>query len=161
MTDYDVLSRINELLVTQRFGVLATREDDYHPYANLVAFATERGPERLLFATHRATRKFRNLECDPRVAILIDNRSNAEIDLRDAIAITVLGAVAEVEDVQRDAKNTAFLAKHPSMREFICSPSCAMFEVAVERIYAVTRFQSVLEIHFQDGAAHVVDSPRP
>ena len=156
MDEADVLNKVSELLETQRFGVLATREGNQQPYANLIAFAAEGGMGRLLFATQRATRKFRNLECEPRVAVLVDNRSNAEIDLREAIAATILGSVAVVPDAGRGEKNACFLAKHPSMREFILSPGCAMFEVAVDRIYAVTRFQSVIEIRIESGVARVV-----
>jgi hypothetical protein len=91
------------------------------------------------------------------VAILVDNRSNAEVDLREAIAVTVLGKAAEVPHTEREEKNAVFLAKHPTMSEFIRSPNCAMLEVAVDRIYVVSRFQSVTEIRFSGGAAQVVD----
>jgi heme iron utilization protein len=39
------------------------------------------------------------------------------------------------------------LAKHPHLKDFVNSPSCALCEVRVRTFFVVTRFQNVLEVH--------------
>ena len=44
-----------------------------------------------------------------------------------------------------------FLARHPSMADFVRSPGCAVMKVDVRSYYLVTRFQNVIELHVEDG----------
>ncbi|MFO7740840.1 MAG: pyridoxamine 5'-phosphate oxidase family protein [Anaerolineae bacterium] len=136
-----------ELLTSQRLAVLATREEDGHPYANLMAFAVTEDLKTILLVTGRATRKFANLREDPRVALLIDSRSHAVADIHDAVAATVLGDAEEVSGAERDQLLRVFLAKHPHLEDFAQSPSCALFRVEVRSYYLVRRFQQVTELH--------------
>jgi hypothetical protein len=117
------------------------------PYASLVAFAATDDLQRILFATPRVTRKFANLMGEPRVALLIDNRSNHEADFHEAMAATAIGAATEVAEDERASLESCYLAKHPHLREFLASPSCAFFTVRVERYIVVRRFQEVMELH--------------
>jgi hypothetical protein len=130
---------------TQRFAVLSTRQDDGHPYASLVAFFVSADLMQLVFCTLRSTRKFANLEAEGRVALLIDNRSNDEVDLQQAAAVTVLGVCAEVHGEERASLSESFLTRHPAMAEFVRSPGCAVIKVDVRSYYLVTRFQNVIE----------------
>jgi nitroimidazol reductase NimA-like FMN-containing flavoprotein (pyridoxamine 5'-phosphate oxidase superfamily) len=143
--------QIRALVETQRYAVLSTRQDDGHPYASLVAFWVDRDLKRLVFCTLRSTRKFANLEAEGRVALLIDNRSNDEVDLQQAAAVTVLGACVEAQGDERTTLSERFLARHPAMAEFVRSPGCAVMKVDVHSHYLVTRFQNVIELHVQDG----------
>jgi uncharacterized pyridoxamine 5'-phosphate oxidase family protein len=56
--------------MTQRFAVLATQQGD-QPYINLIAFATSDNHSFILFATSRNTQKYRNIQENEKVAILI------------------------------------------------------------------------------------------
>ena len=67
-------SIIRKLVEGQPYAVLCTQGQG-QPYGSLVAYAVTPDLAFAVFATPRATRKFRLLsECD-RVALLIDNRS--------------------------------------------------------------------------------------
>ena len=140
---------LRALLTTQQLAVLATREEDGQPYANLMAFAASDDLKTLLLVTGRATRKYENLRADPRVALLIDSRSHEPSDIHQAVAVTVLGEVEEVSDSERDRLLPAYLAKHPHLEHFASSPSSAMFQVHVRSYYLVRRFQAVTELHVQ------------
>jgi len=140
-------SLLLELLRDQRLAVLATRDDDGHPYASLMAFAVTDDLKTLLLVTARATRKFANLGEDPRVALLIDSRSHAAGDVHDAAAATVLGDAEEVSGAERDRLLQIYLAKHPHLEAFARSPSCALLRVDVRSYYLVRRFQQVTELH--------------
>ena len=87
---------LQDLLATQSFAVLATQEE-HQPYGSLVAFAASHDLRSLVFATPRATRKYANLVRNPKVALVIDDRTNQEADLHGAIAVTATGSVAEAK----------------------------------------------------------------
>jgi len=140
---------VQELLNSQRLAVLATLMSDQlgRPYSNLIAFATTDDLKEILFATTRATRKFSNLIEDPRVSLLIDNRSNQETDFGEASAVTVLGTAGEVLGSERKSYLQLFLKKHPYLEEFVTAPTCALIRVKVEKFILVTQFQEVREIY--------------
>ena len=96
-TDEDRLRKaIRSLLESQYFAVLSTKGET-HPYCSLVGFVATADMSHIVFATMKATRKFRNLSADAFVSLLIDNRTNRIEDLKDASALTVLGEVCDIE----------------------------------------------------------------
>ncbi|SDM01258.1 Pyridoxamine 5'-phosphate oxidase [Geoalkalibacter ferrihydriticus] len=143
---------IHELLQQQNLGVLATSAAG-HPYTTLVGFAATADMKQLLFATHRATRKYANLSVDQRVSLLIDNRSNRAEDFRIAAALTAFGTAREVPAEEQDGMRAIFFAKHPMLKEFVSSPGCALCRISVQRYSLVRRFQDVMEL--------VLDGPDP
>jgi nitroimidazol reductase NimA-like FMN-containing flavoprotein (pyridoxamine 5'-phosphate oxidase superfamily) len=140
-----------DLLRSQRFAVLST-ESDAGPYSSLVAFWAQDDLSQVFFATMRATRKFNHLVAHPRVSLLFDDRSNREIDVRDAMAVTATGSAAEVMDEKaRAAASAGYLGKHPHLASFVASPGCAIVRVKVETYFVVTRFQNVMELHLPES----------
>lgn len=139
---------LNELCTGQPLAVLATDAGNA-PYANLVAFAATPDLRRFYFITPRATRKWANLTDNHRVALLIDNRHNTTADFSLAAAATVLGNAEELQGEAREAALTLYLEKHPHLAEFARVPSCALLQIRVVSIYLVTRFQNVMEYHFE------------
>lgn len=147
MVEKNILKqRLRELFNSQRLAVLSTQNKG-QPYASLVAFAASHDLKFLYFATTRATRKYRNITNEPRVAFLIDSRTNQEADFHEAIAVTVSGRAFEAEAGAGRAARKLYLAKHPYLEEFVGSPTCALFAVAVDCYYLVERFQKVTEFH--------------
>jgi nitroimidazol reductase NimA-like FMN-containing flavoprotein (pyridoxamine 5'-phosphate oxidase superfamily) len=146
---------VQQLLHSQRFAVLSTGSET-GPYSSLIAFWAAEDLGHLVFATMRATRKFNYLAVDPRVSLLFDNRSNSDVDIRQAMAVTATGTAAEITDgTTRTAAVADFLAKHPHLASFLASPGCALVKVTVDTYYVVTRFQNVVELHmpgFSDGS---------
>lgn len=132
---------LRELLVSQRLAVLATQGDG-QPYGSLVAFAATSDLKYLLFCTRRSTRKYRNLREDPRVAFLVDNRSNQDSDLQDATAVTATGRAEETTGAEKDRYVGVYLAKHPHLADFVRSPENALVRVEIED-YVIGGFRSV------------------
>lgn len=135
-----------QLYRSQPLAILATHNRG-QPYGSLVAFAATDDLACLLFSTTRSTRKYANLSADPRVAMVIDNRSNQPSDLRFARAVTATGRAEEApKDASKDLL-TLYVNKHPHLEEFVSSPSTALVKIRIEVCYLVTRFQNVVEIH--------------
>jgi len=137
---------IRELFESQKLAVLATQNKG-QPYANLIAFAASEDLKSLYFATARATRKYANIEADARVTVLIDNRSNQDSDFSQAAAVTATGTAQEVVASKRGEVLAIYLAKHPMLKDFVQSPSCALLQIKVATYYLVRRFQNVMELH--------------
>jgi nitroimidazol reductase NimA-like FMN-containing flavoprotein (pyridoxamine 5'-phosphate oxidase superfamily) len=141
---------IRELFASQGLAVLAT-QGAAGPHTSLVAFAATDDLRCLVFATERGTRKFANLATDPRVAMLVDDRSHCAADLVEATAITATGPAREAHSEERKHLAGLLLRRHPALKLFLAAPGCALVAVAVEAYQVVTRFQSVIEF---DPASH-------
>ena len=140
---------LRALFDRQRFAVLATTQENGRPYTNLMAFAVSNDLQSMVLVTGRATRKYKNLCANPGVALLIDNRSHEASDIHEAMAVTVLGEAQEVSGDMRKRLTELFLSKHPYLKEFALSPSCALLQVIVKSYYLVRRFQEVTEFHLR------------
>ena len=137
---------LQKLFSSQLLAVLGTQSQS-GPYGNLVAFAVTDDLKTLLFATTRSTRKYDNLMGNPRVAMVMDNRSNDEEDFHEAVAVTATGSVKELDGVEKDKLQSIFLSKHPYLIDFVNAPTCALLKVEVETYYIVQQFQKVMEFH--------------
>lgn len=71
MIDQDARQDLRTLLTGQSLAVLATDQDG-HPYSSLVGFVATETLKHILFATTRGTRKYRNMDANPRVSLLVD-----------------------------------------------------------------------------------------
>lgn len=141
-------TEVRTLLGSQRFAVLSTLEKD-HPYVNLVAFAETGDLRTILFATTRGTRKYGNIASKSGVALLVDNRSNEVADIREAMAVTVIGTACEVSESLRQKLDRVYLEKQPHMIEFSSSPSTALIKVDVKSYILVSRFQNVTVLNLK------------
>jgi nitroimidazol reductase NimA-like FMN-containing flavoprotein (pyridoxamine 5'-phosphate oxidase superfamily) len=139
---------LKDLFSSQRLAVLAT-QNRRQPYGNLVAFMATDDLKHLLFATTRATRKFVNISKNPKVAMVVDNRSNEESDFHQASAVTATGVVKEIMGPEKARFQKLYLSKHPYLKDFVSSPTCALLKVEVETYTIVNRFQNVMELHIK------------
>jgi heme iron utilization protein len=128
----------------QCFAVLATQSEG-QPYTNLVAFAEFADLRSLLFVTSRDTRKYANTLASKKVALLVDNRKNQVSDFQDAVAITALGTVEEVDAGNKDNLSGIYLAKHPQLKEFLHKPLNALMVVTITE-YIFATFEGVRRV---------------
>jgi nitroimidazol reductase NimA-like FMN-containing flavoprotein (pyridoxamine 5'-phosphate oxidase superfamily) len=140
--------QVRDLFAKQRLAVLSTQREG-RPYGSLVAFDASPDLRRLAFATTRTTRKFANLAQDPWVALVIDSRSNRESDFHEAVAVTATGRGREAAGEEHAELAGRYLAKHPALKDFVASPTCALVVVEVETYFMVSRFQHVVELHMR------------
>ena len=139
---------LRELFAGQRLGVLATQAPE-HPYASLVAVCAGEDLRHLYFTTTRATRKFRFLSAEPRVALLVDSRSDDDLDFHGAVAATAVGTTRELFGEERAERLVEYLRRHPHLRPFASAPTSALIDLAVDTYYIVNRFQNVTELHLR------------
>jgi nitroimidazol reductase NimA-like FMN-containing flavoprotein (pyridoxamine 5'-phosphate oxidase superfamily) len=141
--------RLKDLLDSQKLAVLGTHRQG-QPYGSLVSFVATEDMKQLLFATTRSTRKYENLTADARVSLVVDNRSNQDADIHEATAVTATGRAEELGDADKEPFLRLYLDRHPYLKDFANSPTCALLRVRVETYYLVNRFQEVTELHVQE-----------
>jgi len=92
----------------------------------------QRRPEVSLFRHHPVHAQV----CQPvkrfEVAVLVDNRSNKVSDFRWAMAATGNRQGDEVGPGERESLLALYLAKHPHLKDFVQSPTCAFCEIKVQ-----------------------------
>ena len=136
-------ARIRRLVTGQPYAVLCTH-GDRHAYGSLVAFAFADDLRTAVFATPKATRKYRLLADHDRVALVIDDRAQNQGEMMDVEAVTVTGRAHEVSDVDvRRYGTELLLARHPQLKSFVAAESTALFRIEVLRFLHVVRFQEV------------------
>lgn len=145
MNASDAKSVLGRLLHSRYAGVLATSQADC-PYTSLVAFAVDDTLFKMVFATPRQSRKYANLEANPQVSMLIDDRVNDISDIKEATAATAIGRAAGVNGAERERCLAIFREKQPHLEAFARSESSAVVRISVEKYILVSRFQNVVEI---------------
>ena len=138
------ISDLKALFTSQRLAVLATQSEG-QPHESLVAFACSDDLKYILLATSRDTRKYHDMQANPRVAVLIDNRSSEESDFQQAIAVTAKGIVENPGESDVERYEKIYLEKHPHLREFILDPNVALVTIDVNE-YLIAGFRSAQSI---------------
>jgi uncharacterized protein YhbP (UPF0306 family) len=139
----DLGERIRRLVDGQPYGVLCTQGQG-QPYGSLVAYAMTPDLGSAVFATQKATRKYRLLSGCARVALVIDNRSAFPGRLMEVEAVTATGRAHEVAKRPEFEQWSRLLTdRHPYLDTFVRSASCGLFRVDLVRYCHVTHFQEV------------------
>lgn len=136
---------VESLFREQRFAALAT-QTGVAPYTSLVAFAVTPDLRQVMFPTRAGSQKFANLEVNPRVALLVDNRTNTDRDYQDAAAVTVIGSAGFLRGSEADALRKLFLERHPRMTGFLADSDCLIAVVEVTEYLVVTNFETVTKL---------------
>lgn len=137
----DARTIVEGLLATQPLAVLSTCGES-GPYASLIAIGHD-GAAVVYFATSRSTRKWANLTLEPRVSLMLDDRSNRPEDFHQAVGATAVGVASACEGEAADNARDALLRAHPHLAGFTEAPSAVLVAVRVHDWYVVSRFQSV------------------
>ncbi len=113
-------NRVRELIQSQDICVLATSQDGV-PHASLMAYAVSEDCTTFFMATYRNTTKFANIQANPSVCLLLDNRnSDPARDRLATLALTIQGRAEIVQD-QSEKKTIAALLheKLPHFQKFL------------------------------------------
>jgi heme iron utilization protein len=138
-----VAERVSALNKTRLHAVLAT-DAAGQPYTSLIAYALTPDMKGVLFATPKATRKYRNILKNPRVSLLIDTTTNTPKDYMKAESVTMLGNARPIRRSKTRTELAAiFLKKHPKLEEIIHSRKIALIFIKISKCIHVTKFQSV------------------
>lgn len=132
---------IKALIQKSRHCVMATTTDDL-PYCSLMAYANDQDCVRIYMATHRHTRKFKNIANNPHVSLLIDSR-----ETENPQALTIEGTVREIRaEADRQTAAKLLLSAHPSLNNFIGHPEATFICV---RAQSAVFLNGLTDVHYE------------
>jgi heme iron utilization protein len=139
------INRLRVFFETQRLTALATQEPG-HPYLSLMAFAMTDDLNSLIIATKKGTRKYSNMVKTPGVSFLIDNRSDEKDLFQKTRAVTGIGRVMEIEEIEKEFLTALFLKRHPELDSFVRARDCSLVKIKIEKFIIISQFQEAEEL---------------
>jgi uncharacterized protein YhbP (UPF0306 family) len=124
--------KIYEFIKQHQLMVISTVTHDALPQAAVVGFAEKENLE-LIFGTFKTSRKYMNLQKNPRVAIVIGWEGGKTVQYE--------GEVVELEGQERSDAMNVFLSKTSSAAKFLSNLEEAIFKVVPKWI----RYSNVSE----------------
>lgn len=128
-----MLNLIQDMVAGQGLCVLATVSED-RPHCSLMAYALDASCREIYMATLRGTQKYENLQKNPRVSLLIDERERFPgRELPRGRALTVSGRYRGFDGPEEEATaRERLLARHPGLQGFLSRPDAALLRVEIE-----------------------------
>ena len=112
-----MLEKMKELVRKKNMCVLAT-VSDHKPYCSLMAYITDALCKEIYMVTLKNTTKFKNLQRNPCVSLLIDTRETQPRS--NAQALTIDGVFTSLTDENKKQKiRGKMLESFPHMKDFI------------------------------------------
>jgi len=121
---------IRTLIQGQHSCVLATSLDN-RPHTSLMGFAPSEDCMTFFMATYRNTNKFANLQANPEVCLLVDNRATQPGSNRlETMALTVHGRVEILHDPEQCRTVADLLRRNlPHLRDFLAGEDIVLIAV--------------------------------
>ena len=138
---------IQELIQANRICVLATVSGG-EPHCSLMSYVTDDDCREIYMATSRQTKKYRNLQANPYVSLLVDSRQDVAagpaMPLR---ALTISGTLQRETDENKltDIRGR-LLTKNADLREIFNDPDT---EIIVVRISTVQLLAGLTDAYFE------------
>ena len=142
--DSEKENKLRDLFESQPIAVLGTSSAD--PYSCLVGFKITDDFQYLIFSTMRNRLKYKQIEANPRVSLMIDDRSDKQHDFERTTSVTIIGTAEDIRGSNRQDYAELLLQKHPVLEEFVNDNDCAVMRVSIDKMYVVSNFESVLKI---------------
>ncbi len=137
---FDPVRAAKRLVREARIGALASLRADGAPYASLVTVATAADNAPLLLLS-RLARHTENILRDPRVSLLIDERSGG--DPLSGARVSIAGRIALTDDASAARR---FLARHPTASGYATFADFGFWQIDVESVHLVAGFGRIVEL---------------
>jgi nitroimidazol reductase NimA-like FMN-containing flavoprotein (pyridoxamine 5'-phosphate oxidase superfamily) len=124
-----MIEKMKNLVKERDTCVLATAWEG-KPHCSLMSYVADPECREIYMVTHRQTKKYRNLEGNAAVSLLIDTRAGAGKD--EIKALTVSGVFRKIDGAEKlERVRKALLARHPGLGDFLEDPGAEIFSVRV------------------------------
>ena len=133
-----MIEKMKQIVMNEKYCVLATAMNN-KPHCSLMAYTVGEDCKRLYMVTHKDSDKYRNLQINDSVSLMIDTRSNNKE--KPSKALTVTGRFLEIDNedalnrVKYDLKN-----RHPELNVFLNDDSSCVFSVEIESFLLLDGF---------------------
>ncbi|MEE9913131.1 MAG: pyridoxamine 5'-phosphate oxidase family protein [Deltaproteobacteria bacterium] len=138
---------IQELIQANKICVLAT-VSGAEPHCSLMSYAVDENCREIYMATHKQTKKYRNLTANPYVSLLVDSRQeSASGPSTPTKALTISGTVQSDIDENKTADiRKRLFEKHADLKKIFNDPDT---EMIVIKISAVQLLDGITDAYFE------------
>jgi len=121
-----MLATMQEMLRSHDLCVLATAAEN-RPHCSLMAYVCDDAARYVYMVTYRHSLKFRNLQDNPAVSLLVDTRGGGGAEIK---ALTAAGVYEPLQDPAAiEAARSRLLAAHPRLEVFLKSDGAEIIAV--------------------------------
>ena len=139
-----LVQRISALLDEQVQCVLATVNAG-HPELHLMAFAVTPELDCVFLASAAQTRKVRNMQAHPEVALLWDNRTRRTQDHIHGVALGATGRARRLAGDEAAAASGVLLHRNDTLAPLLDIPEVAVMAIAISQFRWVQGYGAVEE----------------
>jgi nitroimidazol reductase NimA-like FMN-containing flavoprotein (pyridoxamine 5'-phosphate oxidase superfamily) len=137
MEEIELATEVSNLLSQQKQCVLATMDETF-PCQHLMAYAFSEDLFTIHFATYSNTRKFQNMQKNPNVSMMWDNRKGSIQDHVDGYSLTATGSAELLKgQLQEDARKSLY-SRNSTLCNLLSSSNCRLISVSLEE-YTLTK----------------------
>jgi nitroimidazol reductase NimA-like FMN-containing flavoprotein (pyridoxamine 5'-phosphate oxidase superfamily) len=127
-----MLEKMKNFVRKKNICVLSTASDN-KPYCSLMAYVTDATCEEVYMVTHKNTTKFKNLQENPWVSLLIDSRETQPRS--NAQALTITGVfVPLVDENKKQEIRDNMLKSFSHMKDFIHHPESELIRIKINSL---------------------------
>ncbi|MBN1906849.1 MAG: pyridoxamine 5'-phosphate oxidase family protein [Deltaproteobacteria bacterium] len=133
-----MIEKMKQMVKDEKYCVLATALNN-KPHCSLMAYTVDKECKNLYMVTSKDSDKYRNLQTNASVSLLIDTRASRKGE--SAKALTVKGRFSHIED-----ENTLSLVKeglierHPELAVFLNDNSSCVFSIEIDSFQLLDGF---------------------
>lgn len=133
-----MMDEMRKFIRSRRNCVLATCGDG-QPHCSLMSYLVEDNAQIIYLISKKGTKKYANIMANPKVSLLIDDRSTAcpvgQLGLDKVKALTVNGHCELLEDPGRaGAIKRLFSVRYPHLEGLLAEPDAVILFVEVEHL---------------------------
>ncbi|MEO1815018.1 MAG: pyridoxamine 5'-phosphate oxidase family protein [Acetobacterium sp.] len=122
-----MLAKLETILRENSLCVLCT-EAAGNPYCSLMTYLLSDDHRTLYLVSTRESRKFKNLQANPRVSVLVDSRQHPTAG-GNIVSVTFAGLFKPLAEAEVLPIKTTFAGKHPELGEILNHPDSVIFAI--------------------------------
>ena len=131
---------MKQIVMDEKYCVLATAMNN-RPHCSLMAYAVGEDCKRLYMVTYKNSDKYRNLQANESVSLLIDTRGNNKE--KSAKALTVTGRFSQIYNEETLSSVKDILKnRHPELDIFLNDEASCVFSIEIEAFLLLDGFTS-------------------
>ena len=120
-------------LVREKDSCVLATVSSGKPHCSLMSYIADPECREIFMVTHPQTRKYKNLQENPCVSLLIDTREeDRNLAVAQKKALTISGTFQKVDPARKKVIREQFLARHPQLRELVDDPEAVLISIRVQ-----------------------------
>jgi len=149
MGKLELAAVISDLLDQQAQCVLATMGET-SPYQHLMAYAFSDDLFTIYLATYMDTRKFRNMQLNPNVSLIWDNRKGNIQDHLDGYSLSATGLADQLEGTSQEEARKAIRSRNTTLDNLLTHANCRLFSINLEEYTLTKGYDQVFQFRRAD-----------